>query len=303
MDQKRCQQVPVVAGFTEDDLIAGHAAYEAYLINKDKGESVKGIPKFNPKVDFNDWHKLVTETLSMIHGAQYTGIAYVIRPDKPAEWNPITDANTDYECPLYQLLLHGPKYEVDNASVFTLIYTSVLKTPAFTSGEALTLARDGRGAMLALCSHFDSPAETHTRIQKHLNRIQDLKYTNECQMPFNTMITQLNESYQFMMKQGQTYMDTTKVDDLIRCNVAVTVALETMRTLHLNNYTGAVNYITARLSEINTSYNRSAGSTRHISETRTEFNGIDLRDPFCSFTPDEWHCLGAQGQQILQDLR
>ena len=49
-----------------------------------------------------------------------------------------------------------------------------------------------------------------------------------------------------MMKQGQTYMDTTKVDDLIRRmqilgNVAVMVALKTMRTLHCNNYIGAVN--------------------------------------------------------------
>ncbi len=203
----------------------------------------------------------------MIHGAPY-----VIRPDKPAGWNPITNANTDYKCLLYQLPLYGPKYKVDNASVFTLIYMSVLKTPAFTRVEALTLARDGCGTMLALHSHFDGPAETHTRIQKHLNRIWDLKYTNERQTPFDTMITQLNESYQFMMKQGQTYMDTTKVDDLIRRiqvpgNVAVMVALETMRTLHRNNYIGAVNYITARLSEINTSSNRSAGSTRHISET------------------------------------
>ena len=126
--------------------------------------------------------------------------------------------------------------------------------------------------MLALRSYFDGPAETHTRIQKHLNRIRDLKYTNKHQTPFNTMITQLNESYQFMMKQGQTYMDTTKVDDLIRRiqvpgNVAIMVALETMCTLHCNNYVGAVNYITACLSEINTSSNRSAGSTHHISET------------------------------------
>jgi hypothetical protein len=158
--------------------------------------------------------------------------------------------------------------------------------------EAIALARDGRGAMLALLSHFDGPAETHTRIQKHLNRFQDLKYTNERQTPFDTMIMQLNESYQFMMKQGLTYMDTNKVDDLIRRiqvlgNVAVTVALKTMHTLHCNNYIGAVNYITARLSEINTSSNRSAGFTRHISKTRTEFNGIDLRDPFHSYTPDE----------------
>jgi hypothetical protein len=137
MDQKCPQQVPVVSGLTEDDLISGHAAYDTYLINKDKGKSVKGIPKFDPKVDFNDWDKLVTEMLSMIHRAQYTGIVYVIRPDKPAGWNPITDANTDYKRPFYQLSLHRPKYEVDNASVFTLIYTSVLKTPAFTWMKAL----------------------------------------------------------------------------------------------------------------------------------------------------------------------
>jgi hypothetical protein len=196
---------------------------------------------------------------------------------------------------------------VDNAFVFTLIYTSVLKTLAFTWVEALALARDGRGAMLALRSHFDGPVETHTRIQKHLNKIRDLKYMNKRQTPFNTMITQLNESYQFMMKQGQTYMGTTKVDDLIRRiqvlgMVAVTVALKTMHSLHRKNKIGAVNYITACLSEINTSSNRFAGSTCHISETQTEFNRIDLRDPFCSFTPDEWHRLGAQGQQILRDL-
>jgi hypothetical protein len=174
--------------------------------------------------------------------------------------------------------------------------------------EVLVLARDGHGAMLALRSHFNGAAETHTRTQKHLNRIQDLKYMNKHQMPYDTMITQLNESYQFMMKQGQTYMDTTKVDDLIRRiqvpgNVAVTVALETMRTQHCNNYVGAVNYIPARLSEINTSSNRSTGSTCLISETRTEFDRINLRDPFRSFTPDKWHRLGAQGQQKLQDLR
>ena len=102
---------------------------------------------------------------------------------------------------MYQLSLHGPKYKVDNTSVFMLIYTSVLKMPAFTWVEALTLARDGHSAMLALRSHFDGPAETHTRTQKHLSRIRYLKYTNEHQMPFNTMIMQLNESNQFIMKR------------------------------------------------------------------------------------------------------
>ena len=78
MDLMHRQQVPMVADLTKDCLIAGHATYEAYLVNKDEGNSIKGIPKFDPKVDFDDWDTLVTETLSMIPGLQYTGVAYVI---------------------------------------------------------------------------------------------------------------------------------------------------------------------------------------------------------------------------------
>jgi hypothetical protein len=95
----------------EDVLLNGHLAYEAYVQNRDRGENIKSLEKWTDKVDFNDWDRKVTETLSLIYGRNYCPLAYVIRPDKPIGWDPLIDATTDYECLMYQLPLSGPAYD------------------------------------------------------------------------------------------------------------------------------------------------------------------------------------------------
>ena len=75
IDLTRHQQVPTVADLTEDHLIAGHAAYEVYLINKNKDESIKGLPKFDPKENFDDWDQLVMEMLHDPWGAIHWHLA------------------------------------------------------------------------------------------------------------------------------------------------------------------------------------------------------------------------------------
>ncbi len=65
----------------EDDLLNGHLAYEAYVQNRDKGENIKSLEKWSDKIDFDDWDRKVTETLSLIYGHNYCPLAYVIRPD------------------------------------------------------------------------------------------------------------------------------------------------------------------------------------------------------------------------------
>ena len=80
-----------------NDLHRGHMAYEAYVQNRDKGDNIKALEKWCDKYDFDDWDRKVTETLSLVYGCNYCPIAYVIRPDKPAGWNPVVDAVNDYE--------------------------------------------------------------------------------------------------------------------------------------------------------------------------------------------------------------
>jgi hypothetical protein len=80
-----------------NDLHRGNMAYEAYVQNCDKGENIKALEKWCDKYDFNDWNWKVTKTSSLIYGRNYCPIAYVIRPDKPAGWDPVADVVNNYK--------------------------------------------------------------------------------------------------------------------------------------------------------------------------------------------------------------
>jgi hypothetical protein len=40
-----------------DDLRRGHMAYKAYVQNRDKGENIKSLEKWNDKLEFNNWDR------------------------------------------------------------------------------------------------------------------------------------------------------------------------------------------------------------------------------------------------------
>jgi hypothetical protein len=76
-----------------------------------------------------------------------------------------------------------------------------------------------------------------------------------------------------------------------------------MREAHKNDYTAATQYIMALMAQINSSSINAPGSNaRRVSETksnnndvsdadlnRTEWNGVDIRDPWRKFSDDEWY--------------
>ena len=69
---------------TEDNLMDGHLTNEAYHVqNRGKGDNIKALDKWSEKIDFDDWDRKVTATLSLIYGRIYCPLAYVIRPNKP----------------------------------------------------------------------------------------------------------------------------------------------------------------------------------------------------------------------------
>ena len=174
-----------------DDLRHGHMAYEAYVQNRDKGDNIKSLEKWNDKLEFDDWDRKVTETLSLVYGRNYCPIAYVIRPDKPAGWNPVVDAVNDYERLMYQLPLVGVAFDQDNETVFSFIQLAVVHSQAETWIYDHVPGRDGRGAMQALRSHYEGEAELDVQASKAQQVLDTLVYTNEKQMTFEAMITKL----------------------------------------------------------------------------------------------------------------
>ncbi len=84
-------------------------------------------------------------------------------------------------------------------------------------------------------------------------------YTNERTLAFETMITRLNKAYNVRKKHGQEFTDKSKVGQLAKRiknptnNVSISVAVEAMRQAHGNNYNAPVQFITARVAQINAS--------------------------------------------------
>ncbi len=271
----------------EDVLLNGHLAYEAYVQNRDKGENIKSLEKWTNKVDFDDWDRKVTETLSLIYGHNYCPLAYVIRPDKSIGWDPLIDATTDYECLMYQLVLNGPAFDRDNEAVFLYIQLAVLQTLAENWIFDAVPGRDGRAG----------EAELDVRATKAQNILDTLTYTSKKNMPFETMITTLNKAYNLLKRQGQEFTDRSKVEQLAKRiknpshDIQVTVAVETMATMHRNDYNAASQYITSKMASINVANVNTPGNQRRIAEAevdRTEYNGVDIKDPFRKFTDNEW---------------
>jgi hypothetical protein len=275
------------ANIVLDDLHWGHMAYEAFVQNRDKGENIKSLEKWCDKFEFDDWDRKVTETLSLIYGRHYCPIAYVVRPDKPAGWNPLVDAANDYERLVYQLPLNGIAFEQDNETVFSLIQLAVVHTQAETWIYDHVPGRDGRGAMRALRNHDEGEAELDVQASKAQYILDTLVYTNERNMTFEAMITKLNKAYNALKRQGQEFTEKSKVEQLAKRiknptkDVQITVVVETMREAHKANYTAATQYITARMAQIKSaSVNAPGPNPRRVSEassadlSRTEWNGL-----------------------------
>lgn len=173
--------------------------------------------------------------------------------------------------------------------------------------------------MQALRLHYEGEAELDIRATKAQQELDTLAYTNERSMPFETMITRLNKAYNVLKKHGQEFTDKSKVEQLAKRiknptnNITITVAVETMREAHKADYTAAVQYITARMAQINSAnINVPGPNPRRISEgnttgdagaTRTEWNGVDIRNPFRNFTERESTLLGARGLAYVDQLK
>ena len=137
-------------------------------------------------------------------------------------------------------------------------------------------------------------------------------------MPFKTLITRLNMAYNVLKKHGQEFTDKSKVEQLVKRiknptnNITITVAVDIMREAHKADYTAAVQFITACMAQINTATINAPGpNPRRISEgntnnngaPRTEFNGVDIRNPFRTFTNREKFLLGERGAAVVEELK
>ena len=309
-----------------DDIFDGYNAYKAYVANKEKGENISKLPKYDDKGEFDEWFERVTDVLNMIYGSYMCPLAYVIRLDQPAGWDPEVDARNDNERLVYQLALNGPEYNNDNQEVFKLLKNAVNGTEAQSYIEDFVVAQDGRGAMMELRRRFEGPNANETRCAKALSQLESLVYKNERETPFEALVNKLNKSYVTLRKYGgQDFTDIMKVDALAKRfinsssqNLTLKIALEQMKAMYRANYREAVAYMSSKIGEINAANRSITGNPRRVSQATNEstvsvrdrngnlftsFNDVNLRSPTRHFTDDEMTALGFRGRAILEELR
>ena len=309
-----------------DDIFDGYNAYKAYVANKEKGENISKLPKYDDKGEFDEWFERVTDVLNMIYGSYMCPLAYVIRLDQPAGWDPEVDARNDNERLVYQLALNGPEYNNDNQEVFKLLKNAVNGTEAQSYIEDFVVAQDGRGAMMELRRRFEGPNANETRCAKALSQLESLVYKNERETPFEALVNKLNKSYVTLRKYGgQDFTDIMKVDALAKRfinsssqNLTLKIALEQMKAMYRANYQEAVAYMSSKIGEINAANRSITGNPRRVSQATNEstvsvrdrngnlftsFNDVNLRSPTRHFTDDEMTALGFRGRAILEELR
>jgi len=111
----------------QDAKIQGDIAEE----RKSNPSTPKRIPKISSGLEWYTWNEQWENYLSSIRGVGDVPLSYVIRRDKPAGWDPETDAANEEEKLIYQVPLTGPEFEADNKTVWNKLLELTQGEPAY----------------------------------------------------------------------------------------------------------------------------------------------------------------------------
>lgn len=151
-------------------------------------------------------------------------------------------------------------YERDNENVFSFIQFTIVQTAAEAWIYDHVPGRDdGHGAMKALRDHYEGEWERDVQGTKAQQTLDILTYTSERVMKFENIVMELNRAYNSLKWQGQEFTDKSKFEQLVKLiknpqkDIQITVTIETMQEKDKSDYTGAMQYLTTQMAQINMS--------------------------------------------------
>jgi hypothetical protein len=240
----------------------------------------KRCEKITTDSDWFTWHEGLENYFGQILGVVGYPILYVIRRDKPAGWDPTTDAETDEEMIMYQLKLNGPEYNADNRTVWQKLKELTQGAEAFEWIRKYERKTDGRSAMIALRSHCEGEDFKTRRITEAERRIKTEKYENEYNYSFDQYSTALQSAYTILEHYEQTIPDRLKVKRLIE-GISVSnhsgmlVAIQICQDTYPDNFMSACNYLATKVATFFPKKEKVIGKRkgRYVYETNTRGRG------------------------------
>ena len=148
---------------------------------------------------------------------------------------------------MYEVALAGPNFIRDNATVFSLLQSSMDKKDkqsGISHIKPFERAQNGRDAWLALVHHYGADGEQKNRVEMAKMTIKNFHYHDESVLPFENFTTQLTEALHILELAEEGYTENQKVDMILKKNQNKDprwiMHVETVRSTKANDYPGAV---------------------------------------------------------------
>ena len=143
------QQPVVAADWTTAQVAASIDEQQAAKDRKEGNEArLPEVGMIQMDAGFYDWSNKFKNCLDSIQSGVIApmSILCVNREDEPAGWDPVTDADSDKERIMYQVLLTGSVFSIDNKRVWGKLKKLMLTTGAFEWIKTYEAMTDGHGA-------------------------------------------------------------------------------------------------------------------------------------------------------------
>jgi hypothetical protein len=107
--------------------------------------------------------------------------------------------------------LEGAAFRRDNKTVWALLKSAIITSPAWEWIKQLDGKGDGCLAMNKLCAHYDSPDKRRSRLSLSEADIERTFYKNERALSFEKFITKLTGAFQVLAQHSEPYTDQKKL--------------------------------------------------------------------------------------------
>jgi hypothetical protein len=174
-------------------------------------DTVTAIPaKFSNPANWTTWNIELENYLAGIMGKAGIPIDYVIRRDEePREDSPYMRAK-------YNANLYGPTFNDDNRTVFRIIKSLTLNTPAWEFlKEYDDSQQNGRLYMQILRRHYEGESFKEANLIKAKEDIANAYYNNERTFTFEKFVTKLTGAFAILAYYDEPYTERQKVRELL----------------------------------------------------------------------------------------
>jgi hypothetical protein len=292
---------------------------EARLARRKRGADdeesiIKPPPDFVDPAKWKVWSELLWNYLGSITNAYRVPLAYVIRQAIAPVTDPalIAGFSTDHERLLSTAPLQGDTFETDNGKVYTLLESLTIKGNYHSYLEPYQANRDGRGAYLALFTHFEGPNIVGMSLEDAYKNIDKLQYTGDrANFSFDSFVDRHVKAYSTIKRLGgdaEDVSDRKKVRDFlsrIKSNEPgiVSAKVQVMANDAMSDdFTSCCDFMRKIVNTVSKAHGRTKERGRNIgalSGGKGELTGLAAQ----SYPPKKWNKFTARQKIHVWILR